>query len=56
MDTLIKKSSKVMPTVTEHWKTKFEKSIRVLLRSGYQLDQLNELLKEIVTSEHEKSN
>lgn len=44
----------VTPIVTEHWKNKFDKAVRVLLKSGYNPDQLIEKLKDIAASEATK--
>lgn len=44
----------VSPVITEHWKIKFEKSIRILLKSGYKIDDLIEKIKSIEIEEKEK--
>ena len=46
---------KILPIVKEHWKNKFEKSVIILKKSGYQIDELIIKKKEII-SEDEKKN
>lgn len=46
--------NKNAPTIVVlHWKNKFEKSIKVLLKHGYHVDELIEKIKEI---SNEKNN
>lgn len=46
----------VTPIVTEHWKNKFDKAVRVLLKSGYKSEELIEKIKDITNSESAKQN
>ncbi len=48
--------SKVPALVTEHWKKKFEKSIPILLKSGYTIEELIENLKKITNTEINNNN
>jgi len=50
-----KETMKITPVVIDHWKYKFERSIKILLKSGYQVDDLIKELKEIASSEYEKN-
>jgi hypothetical protein len=54
--TIIKEDIRITPVVAEHWKNKFERSVRILIKSGYQIDELIYKLKDISISEHEKNN
>lgn len=48
--------SKVPPIVTGHWKYKFEKSIPILLKSGYTIDELIDTIKNINDKENNNTN
>ncbi len=48
-----KEKGKITPVVTEHWKNKFEKGVKILLKSGYQPHELIAKINEIV-AESEK--
>jgi hypothetical protein len=56
MNTIIKEDIRITPMVIEHWKNKFDKSIRILLKSGCQVEELIEKLKKVALSEYEKNN
>lgn len=56
MDIVREKKSIIAPMVTEHWKNKFEKSIPILLKSGYTIEELIEKIKEIALLEEIKQN
>lgn len=48
---------KITPVVVDHWMYKFERSIKILLKSGFQIDELINKLKDIATSyEKDKNN
>lgn len=49
---VIENNSNIPHMITEHWKKKFEKSIPILLKSGYTIENLIEVLK----SYQEKNN
>lgn len=55
MNKIVKEKKIVItPIITEHWEKKFEKSIPILLKSGYELNYLINRIKEIF--EHENNN
>ena len=45
----------ILPMVINHWKIKFEKSIRVLLQSGIKSDELIEKIKTIENEKNSKN-
>lgn len=52
-----KENMKITPVVVDHWMYKFERSIKILLKSGFQIDELINKLKDIATSyEKDKNN
>jgi hypothetical protein len=56
MNNIVKEDIRITPMVIEHWRNKFDKAIRILLKSGCQTDDLIEKLKEVALSEYEKDN
>lgn len=51
-----KEESKMNSMVTDHWKNKFDRAIRILLKSGYKIDELIEKIRVIALEENEKNN
>lgn len=52
----MKQNDKTNPIVIEHWKNKFEKGVRVLLKSGHRVDELIESITKIQEEEKSKQN
>ena len=52
----IKEDIIISPTVIKHWEYKLERSICILLKSGYNLEDLIEKIKTIALIENEESN
>lgn len=50
-----KEEKKITPIIKNHWNNKFEKAVRILIKSGCQVNDLTEKIKEIVL-EDEKNN
>ncbi len=44
----IKENGKSSPIVIKHWKNKFDKSVRILLGNGYNIDDLIKKINEII--------
>jgi len=53
---IVRENARITPMITEHWKNKFEKAIRILLKSGHRLEDLIQKINEIALIEHEKDN